>query len=227
MIWCIKTYIIAYVKVQKNEDILSIMLNLQPNCCLKIDFQKVDQPAGGKWLIHDTKRCKDNKLQSLKYAPEHNGSYANIEWCMGCREYRILSRMRWFHILFCFLHAIPCPDQAHKPAKTIINSSFRHVRQDQSLLIWHCGITTVQSVTSREREVLALIRHIRRLFYTRKFVQKRSSLVNNNRGCWFPATRYSWLSMHEIIFYQLLLFHFEHRNVVNSCGFSPWRLLCW
>ena len=46
--------------------ILSIMSNLQPNCCLKIDFQKVDQHAGGKWLIHDTKRRKDNQLQSLK-----------------------------------------------------------------------------------------------------------------------------------------------------------------
>ena len=50
----------------KNEDILSIMSNLQPNCCLEIDFQKVDQHAGGKWLIHDTKRRKDNQLQSLK-----------------------------------------------------------------------------------------------------------------------------------------------------------------
>ena len=39
----------------KNEDILSSMSNLQPNRCLKIDFQKVDQHAGGKWLIHDTK----------------------------------------------------------------------------------------------------------------------------------------------------------------------------
>ena len=36
-----------------------------PNC-LKIDFQKVDQHAGGKWLIHYTKRRKDNQLQSLK-----------------------------------------------------------------------------------------------------------------------------------------------------------------
>ena len=27
------------------------MSNLQPNCCLKFDFQKVDQHAGGKWLI--------------------------------------------------------------------------------------------------------------------------------------------------------------------------------
>ena len=36
---------------KKNEDILSIMSNLQPNCCLKVDFQKVDQHAGGKWLI--------------------------------------------------------------------------------------------------------------------------------------------------------------------------------
>ena len=65
MIWCIKTYIIAYVKTQKTEDISSIMSNLQLNCCLKLDFQKVDQHAGGKWLIH-TKRHKDNRLQSLK-----------------------------------------------------------------------------------------------------------------------------------------------------------------
>ena len=45
------------------------MSNLQPNCCLKFDFhdfQKVDQHAGGKWLIHDTKRRKDNQLQGLK-----------------------------------------------------------------------------------------------------------------------------------------------------------------
>ena len=42
------------------------MSNLQPNWCLNIDFQKVDQRAGGKWLIHDTKRLKDNRLQSLK-----------------------------------------------------------------------------------------------------------------------------------------------------------------
>ena len=53
-------------KYKKNEIILSIMSNLQPNCCLKVDFQKVDQHAGGKWLIHDTKRRKDNQLQSLK-----------------------------------------------------------------------------------------------------------------------------------------------------------------
>ena len=50
----------------KNEDILSSMSNLQTNWCLKIDFPKVNQHAGGKWLIHDTKRRKDNQLQSLK-----------------------------------------------------------------------------------------------------------------------------------------------------------------
>ena len=42
------------------------MSNLQPNYCLKIDFQKVDQRAGGKWLIYGTKRRKDNQLESLK-----------------------------------------------------------------------------------------------------------------------------------------------------------------
>ena len=36
---------------------LSSLSNLQPNWCLKIDFQNVDQHAGGKWLIHDTKRA--------------------------------------------------------------------------------------------------------------------------------------------------------------------------
>ena len=37
------------------------MSNLQPNCSLKVDFQKVDQHIGGKWLIHDTKRRKHNQ----------------------------------------------------------------------------------------------------------------------------------------------------------------------
>ena len=36
------------------------MAHLQPNCCLKIDFEKVDKHAGSKWLIHDTKRRRDN-----------------------------------------------------------------------------------------------------------------------------------------------------------------------
>ena len=29
-------------------------------------IEKADQHAGGTWLIHDTKRRKDNQLQSLK-----------------------------------------------------------------------------------------------------------------------------------------------------------------
>ena len=40
------------------------MSNLQPNCCLKFDFQKADKHAGGKWLIHDTKRRKDTIKRS-------------------------------------------------------------------------------------------------------------------------------------------------------------------
>ena len=66
MIWCIKTNIVAYVKTQKIGFFINYVKHLQPNCCLKFDFQKVDQHAGGKWLIHDTKRHKDNQLQSLK-----------------------------------------------------------------------------------------------------------------------------------------------------------------
>ena len=32
----------------------------------KLDFQKVDQHTGGKWLIHSIKHCTDNELQSLE-----------------------------------------------------------------------------------------------------------------------------------------------------------------
>ena len=40
------------------------MSNLQ-TYYLKLDFQKVDQHTGSKWLIHGTKCRKDNQLQSL------------------------------------------------------------------------------------------------------------------------------------------------------------------
>ena len=33
----------------------------------KLDFQKVDQHTGGKWVILGTKRRKDNQLQSLEH----------------------------------------------------------------------------------------------------------------------------------------------------------------
>ena len=58
--WCIKTFTIAYVKIQKrNEGLQSIMSNLQP---IFVDFQKVDKHTGGKWLIHDTKRHKEQSV---------------------------------------------------------------------------------------------------------------------------------------------------------------------
>ena len=61
-------YNCVYQYTKKNADILSILSNVQPNCCLKVDFQKVDQHAGASaWLVHDTKRRKDNQLQSLKF----------------------------------------------------------------------------------------------------------------------------------------------------------------
>ena len=42
------------------------MSNLQNYYHFKLDFQKLDQHIGGKWLIHATKRGKDNQLQSLE-----------------------------------------------------------------------------------------------------------------------------------------------------------------
>ena len=69
MIWCIKTYIIAYVKTPKKnwkDFIIHYVKSTAQLFLKKIDFQKMDQHAGGRWLIHDTKRRKDNQLQSLK-----------------------------------------------------------------------------------------------------------------------------------------------------------------
>ena len=42
------------------------MPNLQTYYPFKEDFQKVDQYTGGKWLIHGTKRRKDNPSQSME-----------------------------------------------------------------------------------------------------------------------------------------------------------------
>ena len=40
------------------------MSNLQTHYHFKLDFQKVDEHTEGKWLIHGTKQCEDNQLQS-------------------------------------------------------------------------------------------------------------------------------------------------------------------
>ena len=44
------------------------MSNLQ-TYHFKLDLQKVEQHTGGNWLIHSTKRRKDNQLQSLELPP--------------------------------------------------------------------------------------------------------------------------------------------------------------
>ena len=41
------------------------MSNLQPRFPFKLNFQKVNQHAAGKRLIHGTKHRKENKLQNL------------------------------------------------------------------------------------------------------------------------------------------------------------------
>ena len=42
------------------------MSNLQTYYYFKLDVQKVEQRAWGKWLIHGTKHHKDNQLESLE-----------------------------------------------------------------------------------------------------------------------------------------------------------------
>ena len=51
------------------------MSNLQTYYHFKLDFQKVDQHTGGKWLIHGTKRRKDNQLCIAKYQWQYRLKY--------------------------------------------------------------------------------------------------------------------------------------------------------
>ena len=51
------------------------MAHLQIYNHFKLDFQKVDQHTGGKWLfIHCTKHRKENQFQSLELRPVANPS---------------------------------------------------------------------------------------------------------------------------------------------------------
>ena len=52
--------------IKTNKTLFSLLSNLQTYNNFKLDFQKVDQHKGGKWLIHGTKRPKDNQLHSLE-----------------------------------------------------------------------------------------------------------------------------------------------------------------
>ena len=47
-----------------NKKMFYILSNLQTYYHFKLE--KGDQHTGGKWLIHNTKRHKDNQLQSLE-----------------------------------------------------------------------------------------------------------------------------------------------------------------
>ena len=51
-------------KNQKQQKVVYPYVKLTNLLSFKIDFQKVEQHTGGKWLIHGTKRRKDNQLQS-------------------------------------------------------------------------------------------------------------------------------------------------------------------
>ena len=44
---------------KQQKKLFFFMSNLQTYYHFKLDFQKVDQHTGGKWLIHGTKRHKD------------------------------------------------------------------------------------------------------------------------------------------------------------------------
>ena len=58
----IKIFANTYAQKEiKTKKVFSVMSSLQSNCHFKlIHVQNVCQPTGGQWLIHGTKRHKDN-----------------------------------------------------------------------------------------------------------------------------------------------------------------------
>ena len=66
------------------------MSNLQTYYHFKLDFQKVDQHTGCKWLIHATKRRKDNQLQSLELP------YKIVTFLILVRSRRWACLVTWF-----------------------------------------------------------------------------------------------------------------------------------
>ena len=59
-------YAIHVKRNQNNEKLFSVESNSQTHYQFKLDFKKVHQLRGDKWLIHGTKHSKDNQLQSLE-----------------------------------------------------------------------------------------------------------------------------------------------------------------
>ena len=55
----------------KKTKLFSLLSSLQTYYPFKLDFQKFDQHTRGKWLVHGTKRRKDNQLQSLNSPVEY------------------------------------------------------------------------------------------------------------------------------------------------------------
>ena len=53
-------------KSKTTKKLFSFMSNSQTYYHFKLELKKMDQNAGGKWLIHGTKCHRDHQLQSLE-----------------------------------------------------------------------------------------------------------------------------------------------------------------
>ena len=55
------------------------MSNLQTHCYFKLDFKKLHQHTGGKWLSNGTKHRKDNQLQASNCPAEYPGRKSKLD----------------------------------------------------------------------------------------------------------------------------------------------------
>ena len=71
----------------KQRKTFSAMSNLHTDCCLKLDFEKLDQNRRSNCLIFGTKHRKDDQLQSLErpieyHSWEHKFDIKESDGCM-------------------------------------------------------------------------------------------------------------------------------------------------
>ena len=74
----IQLHMSKYKNDLQKKNVQSIISNIQHNCFLKVDFQKVDQHTGSKWLIHDT------TLQGQSVSVAWNSALEYISWVSRC-----------------------------------------------------------------------------------------------------------------------------------------------
>ena len=124
------------------ERLLSTLSKLQTHYHFKLDYQKVDQHTGGKWLIYGTKHCKDNLWQNLIVLFRLSLKYM-ISICTRICLFCLL--WLWYHVLLgpCYPFTHMHQDCFTGTSVTILMASIlfltyqKNIIDEQIISRWH------------------------------------------------------------------------------------------